>query len=145
MDSKYSKFVWRILWLVGLFVFLYISSQIEMRARNISATTFTILPVIWIRSIAPFVFGIYLALLFVKGWSIKWNPAIILCITVPSLIMTFYFPVLFTIIQYTTINPNSFSVAIPFWMNSSFDVIVPIVAGLTLMVGLLDKKELVNK
>ncbi|MEK4487148.1 hypothetical protein MHH81_16600 [Psychrobacillus sp. FSL H8-0484] len=141
MDSKYSKFVWKILWLVGLFVFLYISSQIEMRARNISATTFNMLPVIWIRSIAPFVFGIYLALLFVKGWSIKWNPAIILCITVPSLIITLYFPVLITIIQYT----NSFSVPIPFWMNSSFDVIVPIVAGVTLMVGLLDKKELVNK
>ena len=133
----WSKYVWKLLWIVGLFAIIIISYQLEQSIRQHVATTFNMLPYFWFHSIVPAVFGAYIALLFVKAWSVKLDLAIILCVTIPCLLIAFYGPVIFTIVLNTTSTPDSNNVPIPLWMHEVNSIGIPsVVAGLTLIVGL---------
>ncbi|TQR19320.1 hypothetical protein [Psychrobacillus vulpis] len=140
MRKNWSSYVWKLLWAVGLIALLIISYDLEIKVKNHVATTFRPLPYIWFQFIASFVLGIYLSLLFIKVWLVKWNWALILCVTLPLLIIASYFPIIVTTFESTSLDPNNYSVPFPYWMMKvNLHGIPSIVAGLTLMVGLFSK------
>jgi hypothetical protein len=142
LSSQWSKYVWKLLWIVGLFAIVIISSQLEQSIKQHVATNYKMLPLFWFYSVVPVVFGVYVALLFVRIRSIKLNFPLILCVTIPCLLGAFYSPVIFTIVQNNTSTPDSYTMPIPIWMYSTNAIgILSVVAGLTLIVGLFGGNE----
>lgn len=142
LGLKWSKYVWKSLWVVGLFILVIFSSQLEQSVKKYVETNFNMSPLFWLYSIVPIVFGVYIALLFVKIRSVKLNPSLIVCVTIPCLFIALYGPIISTIVQNTASTPDSYTVAIPLWMyNTNAIGILSVVAGLTLIVGLFGGKE----
>ncbi|MBU8880100.1 hypothetical protein BGM26_14045 [Bacillus sp. FJAT-29790] len=129
MRPKWSKWVLKLLWFPGLLGLLFISNHFELIVKQKVTETFIHLPLFWFYSIVPFIFGVYISLLFVKKWLFKMNKQLFLCVTVPCLIISFYFPIVATFFSnapipfvYWIINPTSTGIA-------------SIVAGLTFMLA----------
>ena len=137
MRKNWSPYAWKLLLVVGLVTLLIINYHLEFKVKNHVQTTFHFLPMYWFQPIAGLVTGIYISLFSIKVWSVKWNWAFISCVAAPCFIIAFYFPVIYTIIQYTTSDPNNFSVPFPYWlMKINAHGIPSIVAGLTLILGM---------
>ncbi|MFJ8066573.1 hypothetical protein ACIQYS_18400 [Psychrobacillus sp. NPDC096426] len=145
MRKNWSPYVWKLLWTVGLIVLLIISYKLELKVKNHVATTFQMLPIIWFQFIANFVLGIYLSLLFIKKWSVKWNWSLIVCVTIPLLIISIYLPIAITFVQNIAQDSNNYSVPFPSWLMKITTYGIPaIVAGLTLIIGLFSNTARVN-
>ncbi|GGA46093.1 hypothetical protein [Psychrobacillus lasiicapitis] len=137
MRKNWTPYAWKLLWTVGLIVLLMISYNLELKVKNHVATTFHMLPIIWFQFIANFLLGIYLSILFIKEWSVKWNWPLLVCVTLPFLFFACYYPMVISIIENTTSDPNNYSVPFLYPMlQLSFNGIPAIIAGLTLMIGL---------
>ncbi|QCJ44796.1 hypothetical protein FAY30_24535 [Bacillus sp. S3] len=132
----------KLLWVAGLVGFLLIVYQLERTIKQTVGETFNVLPLFWFDSMVPFLFGVYISLLFVKVWSFKINTSLLLCITLPCLIISFYSPIVFTLVSTTTFSSFFSNDPLPLWLfkiNSSS--IIPIVAGLTFIVGLFQTTQ----
>ncbi|MFF2754903.1 hypothetical protein ACFVR1_14270 [Psychrobacillus sp. NPDC058041] len=141
MRKNWSPYVWKLLWVVGLIALVLISYHLENKVRNHVAITFQPLSIFWFMPTAYFVFGIYISLVLVRDWTFKWNWPLVVCVTIPLLIIAFYSPVIYTIVQSIS-SDNNFSLPIPFWMMKINSLGIPsIVAGITLMVGMMGKKK----
>lgn len=145
MREKWSPYVWKLLWTVGLIVLLIISYKLELQVKNHVATTFQMLPIIWFQFIANFVLGVYLSLLFIKKMAVNWNWSLIFCVTLPLLIISIYLPIAITFVQTMAPDPNNYSVPFPNWLFRITTYGIPaIVVGLTLMMGLFSKTTKAN-
>ena len=133
----WSKWVLKLLWFVGLVVIILTSYHFEQSVQQNANKTFILSPLIWFYSTVPFLCGIYISLLFVKKWSFKMNKPLFICVTVPCLIISFYYPTVSTFFYNATFLPNVFFV---FKLNSFG--IAPIVAGLALILSLFSSTEL---
>lgn len=137
MHHKWLIWSSKLLWIVGLFGLILFGYHLEQIINQKANETFkNILSLFWFNATAPFIFGLYISLLFVKRWSFKFNPPLFLCVTVPCLIVSFYPPVVYTFASITT-SDSSFSANISFWFFkiNSFGI-APIVAGLTFFASL---------
>ncbi|KQL50513.1 hypothetical protein AN964_22920 [Heyndrickxia shackletonii] len=142
MLHKWSKWGLKLLWVVGLFGLILIVYHFELTIKQTVDETYNVLPLVWFDSIVPFLFGVYISLLFVKEWSFKINKSLLLCITLPCLIISFFIPIVFTLVSNTTFSSYFSNEPLPFWLfklNSSR--ITPIVASLTLIVGLFQNTQ----
>ncbi|MBY0121627.1 hypothetical protein [Bacillus sp. S/N-304-OC-R1] len=129
MRPKWSIWVLKLLWFAGLLGLLFISNHFELIVKKKVNETFITLPLIWFYSIVPFIFGVYISLLLVKKWLFKMNKQLFLCVTVPCLIISFYYPIV------ATFFPNA---AFPFvfWIiNPTSAGIASIVAGLSIIMA----------
>lgn len=137
MRRNWSNYVLKLMWLIGFIALLLISSDLEQSIRQTVATTFKPQNMFWFYANAPLVIGVYISFIFIREWSFKLNVPLLLCITVPCFIVTFYFPIAYVIASLTTATPGSFSVPSPFWMLDLNSLKIPsLVAGLTLMIGI---------
>lgn len=135
---NWSTYVMKLFWGVGLFVLIFSSSTLGMSVQKKAESTFIIEPLFWFDSIVPFVFGLYLSLLFVKGWTVKVNKPLFLCVTIPCLILTLYVPSVYTF----PFSPSVEYLPDPYWLLSKDSFrIIPIVAGLTLLPSLFGVKR----
>lgn len=145
LREKWLPYIWKLLWTAGLIALLIISYKLEQKVKFYAATNFDMLHFIWFKFIANFVLGVYLSLLFIKRWSVKWNWSFIVCVTLPFLIISIYLPLAFTFAQNLASDSNSFSVPFPNWLMTITTYGIPaIVAGLTLMLGLFSKTTRTN-
>ena len=137
MLQDITKIALKLLWVMGLLALMLIAFQYQQIIKQDFEATYNPLSTFWFHSIVPLLFGLYSSLLFIKNWSFKINIPLFLGVTCPLLILSFYSPVTYTIFLNIAPDPSSFSVPIPFWMFkiNSFEI-VPIVAGLTLIVSL---------
>lgn len=118
MHPMWSTWIMKLLWFAGLLGLLYISNYFELIVKQKVNATFITLPLIWFYSIVPFIFGVYISLLFVKKWLFIMKKQLFLCVTVPCLIISFYYPIAATFFPnapfpfvYWIINPNSAGIA----------------------------------
>lgn len=133
MRPKWSIWVLKLFWVVGLLGLLFMSYHLEQSLQQKASETYHILPLFWFYSTAPFLLGVYLSLLFVKKWLFRMNKPLFLCVTVPCLIISFYLPTVTTFFSNLTFLPNVL------WpLELSIFGIIPMVAGLTLIVGLFE-------
>lgn len=137
MRPHWSSYVWKLLWLAGLFALIISSSSLGWNIQKKVDDTFMIEPLFWFDTITPFVFGLYVSLLFVKGWTFKIHKPLFLCVTIPCLILSLYVPGVFTFY------PSVENVPDPYWLLSRDGFrIIPIVAGLTLFTSLFGEKRM---
>ncbi|MGG1662384.1 hypothetical protein [Brevibacillus sp. NRS-1366] len=137
MLVNWSKFVWKAIWFVGLVVLAYLAFDCGYMIKEHVASTYDSTPFVWFSAGSAFLFGMYLSLLFVKRWSFQVNLPLLLCVCIPCLLLTAYYPIVYT-----------FDLSFPFdiliapWLWKVIDNdIVSIVAGFTLLMGLFGATE----
>ncbi|MFJ7744757.1 hypothetical protein [Peribacillus sp. NPDC097295] len=136
MRHHLSSYFWKLLWLAGLFALIISSSKIDGSIQKKVDETFVIEPLFWFDTIAPIVCGVYLSLLFVKGWAFKVHMPLFLCVTIPCLLLSLYVPSVYTFF------PNVEHLPDPYWLLSRDGFkIIPIVAGLMLFPSLFGTKR----
>ncbi len=142
MSFNWLRFGFQIIWLLGLFLLVVAFHHYEQAVKEIVGTTFNLAPQLWFTSSVPFLFGIYLSLLFVKKWFFKVNLQLLLSICVPCLILSFYSPIVYSFFTMTATS-TTFSIPIPYWMIiiNNFGI-VSFVAGFTLVNAIFGSKSL---
>jgi len=129
--KKWSSYLWKLIWVIGLFLLTIISFNIKYKINVISASTYSIVPVIWTNFITLFMWGVYLSLIFIKKWTIKINLPLLICVYLPCFLFSLFGPL-------TTI----FSLSLPvggIWFNKALSSnLIEIIAGLTFMVSIFN-------
>lgn len=139
-ESKWTPYFWNLSWLVGLIIIAIINLNIVNHFKQIANDTFNPIPLLWLNSFVLIIFGIYISLIFVKRWSLKFNPVLFWGIFIPSLLISFLTPVLTTI---SSIFNNSTLLSFnSYWLIkiSTLDVF-GIVAGLTLILSIFNTQS----
>ncbi|MEI4770175.1 hypothetical protein WAX74_11065 [Psychrobacillus sp. FJAT-51614] len=145
MSANWSNYVWKLSWLVGLIALILLSSLLGQNIRENSAITFNLIPYFWFITTTFLVFGLYISVLFIRSWTVKLNWPLLLCISLPSLLIAFYSPVIVTVIQYTTSESSNFSAPVPYWIYQINELGIPaIVAGLSIMIGIFENRNTNN-
>ena len=125
-----SRITFYVNWVIGLIFFVIGSYNLGVSVKHQVATTFNQSPQYWFSSIIPFFFGIHLSLLFLKKRSFKMNLPLLLCVSVPCMLFSFYIPIAFTF-------ASSYAL-IPFWMvKFNYYGYVSIVGGFTLTLSFI--------
>ncbi|MDB5083826.1 MAG: hypothetical protein JWN30_712 [Bacilli bacterium] len=119
-----------LVWLIGLFLLLFAIYHFERIAHLNAAATFRVMPEFWAETLASFVLGVYLSLLFIKGPS-RPNVPLLVCVFLPSTILCFIIPI--------TVGT---ALPIPLWMTTldahGFE---PVVSGFSLMIALFHNRR----
>ncbi|MDW0110061.1 hypothetical protein [Sporosarcina aquimarina] len=127
--KKWSTYIWKLIWVIGLFFLSIASFDILNHFKNSSHINTTS----WASSIILFLWGIYLSLVFIKKWSIKINVPLLICVFIPSF--------LFSLIPLLT---SILSISIPIGMlflKIFSSNLIEIVAGLTFMLSIFDNSK----
>lgn len=138
-NSKWTSYFWKLVWLVGLAVLAIISLNIVNHFKEMANVTFNFIPVLWINLVVSITFGIYIALIFINKWSLKLNPALLSCVSIPCILISFCYPVLAT---FASIFDNLTFSFIPYWLiRISTMGVFGIIAGLTLVLSFFSTKS----
>ncbi|MDQ0269800.1 hypothetical protein [Cytobacillus purgationiresistens] len=87
------------------------------------------------QAIIPIVLGLYFSLILVRKWTVSFNPALFVCVTVPTILLALLYPIIATFSTAGIENPTLSSLFI--WLvdiNTSFGF-VGFVAGSTLILS----------
>ncbi|MEC1697915.1 hypothetical protein [Schinkia azotoformans] len=132
--SKWTSYFWKLTWLVGLIVLAIISLNIVNHFKQMANDTFNFIPLLWSNLFISMTFGIYIALIFIKKWSLKFNPALLWCVSIPCILISFCYSILAT---FSSIFDNLTFSFIPYWLiRISTIEVFGIVAGLTLILSI---------
>ena len=127
--KKWSTYIWKLIWVIGLFLLTIISFDIKNQIKN----SFNYDMISWTNSIIFFIWGIYLSLIFIKKWSIKINPPLLICVFIPSFLFLLIPPLTSTL---------SISIPIGMWFLKAFNSnLIEIVAGLTFMLSIFNNSK----
>ena len=137
-NNSWTDFFLKISWLIGFFLLVFGSISINNQAKAFSSSTFNFAPYFWASAITSIVIGAYIALLFLKQWKLQFTPGLFVCVTIPCLILTLYFPIL-------TIAPTYFEnfqlLATPQLLGLTPETIFGVVAGLTLVLSVFKWRD----
>ncbi len=129
--KKWSTYIWKLIWVIGLFLLTIISYDIKYQIKVISATTYSIVPVFWANFIILFMWGVYLSLIFIKKWTIKINLPLLICVFLPCFLFSLYVPL-------ATFLPLSLPIG-GIWFNKAVSSnLIEMVAGLTFMLSIFN-------
>lgn len=136
INTERSNFFWKILWVIGLIIFSYVSFEIKTQIQQNAKITYSIQPIYWTNFIISVLFGIYFSILFVKKWKIILNIPFLLCVFFPCLIISLAFPLLIT---FPAIHlPPSFTLFLT-KINSYHEI--GIAAGMSFILGIFNQKK----
>lgn len=92
-NFKGANYFWKILWFIGAIVLVKVSLDIRNELERIAMESLeSAIPMMWVRSLIPFIFGLYLALLIVKKWKVRINLSLLACVSIPSILLAFGMP-----------------------------------------------------
>ena len=131
--KKLSPYLWKLSWVVGLFLLVIISFDIENQIDSYSSSTFDIIPKIWANFFIHFIWGIYLSLIFIKKWNFQVNLPLLVCVFVPCILFSLSFPISALTSLHITLGGWTIKV-----ITSG---LIEIVAGLSLMLSIFNKKS----
>ncbi|WP_336825056.1 hypothetical protein [Sporosarcina sp. USHLN248] len=127
---KWSTYIWKLIWVIGLFLLTIISFDSINQIKN--TPYFDINS--WASSVIPFIWGIYLSLIFINKWSIKINPPLFVCVFIPCFLFSLIPPLTSTL---------SISFPIGMWFLKVFSSnLIEIVAGLTFMLSIFNDTKI---
>ena len=126
-----SLYFRQIVWIIGLIVLVSLSLNVEDYLKQVAGETYNPFPLYWYSSLDSFIFGIYISLIFLNKWSFNVNTTLLCFVFIPSLLITFCFPIL------VMLNGWGVSIAyIPYWLIRVSQVeVFGIIAGVTLILG----------
>jgi len=120
-----NKWLKYLLWTVGMFLIMVMGNYYSNAAHRVAAETFKTGPLLWIVTIVPFAFGVYLSLLFVKPPS-RVNLPLLVMVFLPSALLSLYVPMA----AYAHLR-------LPLWMAQTYILTFEgIVAGLSFMLAI---------
>lgn len=131
--KKLSPFLWKLSWVVGLFLLVIISFDIENQINSYSVSTFDIIPKIWANFFIHIIWGIYLSLIFIKKWTFQVNLPLLICVFLPCILFSLNFPISALTSLYIPLGGWTIKV-----ITSG---LIEIVAGLTLMLSIFNNKK----
>ena len=132
--KKWSPYLWKLIWVIGLFLLTIISYDIKNEVRVMSASTFSIAPVFWTNFITLFLWGVYLSLILIKKWTININLPLLICACIPCFLFSIFVPL-------ATILPLSLPIG-GIWFNKAISsYFIEIVAGFTFMLSIFNNLE----
>lgn len=138
-NSKWTSYFWKIIWVVGLIIIAIISSNTVNHFKQMANETFNFVPLLWSNLFISIIFGIYIALIFVKKWSLNLNPPLIWCVFIPCILVSFFNPILATLGSKFGNLTLSF---IPYWfIRISTLEVFGIIAGLTLILSIFNTQS----
>ncbi|MFJ5763951.1 hypothetical protein ACIP9C_01230 [Lysinibacillus sp. NPDC093210] len=129
--KKWSPYLWKLMWVIGLFLLTIISFDIKNEIKVMSASTFSITPVFWANFITLFLWGVYLSLIFIKKWTIHLNLPLLICVFIPCFLISIYVPL-------ATILPLSNPIGGVWFTKVISSYFIEIVAGLTFMLSIFN-------
>lgn len=131
--KKLKPYLWKLAWVVGLFLLTIISFDIQKQIDSYSNSMFSLKPSYSAHILIHFMWGVYLSLLFIKKWTIRINLPLFLCVFLPCFLFSLILPV-------SMFTPISFPGGVWFIKVASSGLI-EIVAGLTLLLSIFDNKK----
>lgn len=134
-NTKKAVYYWRILWLIGLLIL----GNIKLHYTTLIRRDFY-----WVEPFLAMMLGLYIALIFVKKWSIQIKPALLWCIAIPCILLRVIVPLFLVLDTSSSIEallPTKIQLLL---LPVIFYVISPIVGedvfgivgGLTLMISI---------
>lgn len=126
-------YLWKLAWVVGLFLLVMISFDIENQIDSYSNTNYDIIPKIWANFFIHFIWGVYLSLLFIKEWNFQVNRPLLICVFLPCILFSLNFPMSALTSLYIPLGDWTIKV-----ITSG---LIEIVAGLTLMLSIFNNKK----
>ncbi|ATP38648.1 hypothetical protein CSE16_00590 [Solibacillus sp. R5-41] len=136
--EKFVPYFWKIIWVIGLIIFVNFSLDFENQMKQTASTEFNVIPVLWFDVIHPILFGFYLSFIFVKKWSVKMNASLFWCVAIPCLVLLCGYPLLATLSNLDFIPDKMHSLPISTWAFKAFmsySYVFGIIAGLTLILS----------
>nr|WP_106779232.1 hypothetical protein [Lysinibacillus timonensis] len=136
-ELKRWQYFLKLGWIIGLVILANISLTVKDILLQMAKETFDGYPLIWLNLLVPFIFGIYISFIFIKQWTLNVNTTLLWFVSIPSLLISFCFPILVLLEKNWAI---SFSL-IPSWLIriSSMEVF-SIVAGFTLLLSMFENE-----
>ncbi|KGR79023.1 hypothetical protein [Ureibacillus manganicus] len=128
--KKLLPYLWKLAWVVGLFLLIIIGFDIEKQIQSYSASTFNIAPNIWGFFIIHFIWGIYLSLILIKKWTFQINLPLLICVFLPCVLFSLILPI-------SAITSMHFPFGVWF-LNVIPSGVIEIVAGLTFMLSIFN-------
>ena len=129
--KKWSPYIWRLSWVIGLFLLTIISFDIKNQIKDSSHFSM----IYWTSFVFLFIWGIYLSLIFMKKWSMKINLPLLICVFIPCFLLSLIMPLSAT-----------FNISLPgsIWLIKLLSSnLIEIVAGLTFMPSIFNNS--INK
>ncbi|WP_397538275.1 hypothetical protein [Rummeliibacillus pycnus] len=140
-NSNWLSYFWKILWVVGLVLLVNISFNYENQIQQTARETYSLIPVIWSKLFISIIFGLYISLVFVKKWSFNINPSLFWCVAIPSILLSFAFPILATLSSLKSLPEYIASSSISFWLiNVSSSDVFGIIAGLSIILSFFNAR-----
>ena len=113
-EYKWSTYLWKLLWVVGLIILSSIIVNFENYARNLVESTYDFTLLNWSNLIDSIILGIYISLIFVKKWSLNINQTLLWCVSIPCILISFFYPIMIVLgkpeIQYWIIQISTLEV-----------------------------------
>lgn len=133
-------YFWKILWIIGLILLAKISFSYEIQVKQSADATFDLIPMIWFKVIISIVFGLYLSIIFVKKWRFNINSSLLWCVSIPSLLLSFTYPITATLASFNNLPEIIANSSILYWLINvtSSSNVFGIVAGLSLIQSLFN-------
>ncbi|MED3662354.1 hypothetical protein NST62_09725 [Ureibacillus sp. FSL K6-8385] len=137
MDKLWT-YVWRILWIFGLFILAIVSMDMKQQiSENLHYDNIHLF--FWYIFICRIFWGIYLALICIKSWNIYLNGRLFICVFLPCFVFSLILPV-------SSITTGTLPFGI--WFIKVYSTgLVEVAAGLSLMFSIFngekDKKQYV--
>ena len=141
--NNWLSYFWKILWIIGLIVLARLSFSYEIQIKQSANETFSLIPFIRFKLLVSIVFGLYLSLIFVKKWTFNINPSLLWCISIPSLLLSFTYPITATLTSFKNLPEVIANSSILYWLIivTSSSNIFGIVAGLSLILSLFSESR----
>jgi len=131
--KKFLPILRKLFWVIGLFIFVTIGTDLRVQVRQTAQMELKIAPVVWFDVIYSILVGLYIALLLVKSWSIKINHSLLWCVAVPCLLFLLIYPTISTLPENFTSN----SISERLFLTSMYSqIIIGIITGVTLTLSL---------
>lgn len=128
----------KISWMIGFLLVIFGSTTINNQAKAYASATYNLAPYLWVSAITSIIIGAYIALLFLKRVKLQFNPGLFVCVTIPCLALTLYYPILaFT----PAFIENLEFLALPQLLGLTSETIFGVVAGLTLVLSVFQWRE----
>ncbi|MCH7323411.1 hypothetical protein LZ480_16165 [Solibacillus sp. MA9] len=133
-----SSVIGKISWMIAFLLVVYGSIIINNQAKAFSSATYNLTPYLCASAITSIIIGSYIALLFLKQLKLQFNTSLFVCVTIPCLVLTLYYPVL--VIAQTFL--ENFQFLVPHQLvRLTSENIFGVVAGLTLVLSVFKWKD----
>ena len=132
---KLLPYFWKSLWVVGLIILAITSFDYANMAQQTMHATASLVSYVWTKFFISILFGLYVSILLVKKWSIKISPSLLICVTIPCLLLSSGYPI-------WSLHESNLSPSIVFLLMKILSTgVLGTIAGLTLVLGIFNNSS----